>query len=90
METIKPNYQKHIFICCNTREEGECCSKVNSNELYLKIKKYVSENGLIQKVYVTKTKCLGYCNNEGATVVIYPEGKWFLKIKNLEEIKDSI
>jgi len=89
MEITKLNYKKHVFVCCNNREEGECCSNVGGEEIYYKLKKIVNENGLTSSVYITRTKCLGFCNNKGTTIVIYPEGKWFLKVKE-EEIDNII
>ncbi len=55
----------------------------------MKIKEYVKSNNLTNKVWVTRARCLGFCNNTGATIVIYPHGKWFFKVRE-EEINDVI
>ena len=67
---------KHVFVCINDKQ-GDCCINVGGMELFLYLKQFVMENGLTSKVWVTKTKCLGFCNNTGVTVAIYPEGKIF-------------
>ncbi len=58
----------------------------------MELKKFVLESGLVGQVYVTKTGCLGFCNRDGANVVVYPEGKWFLysKLTDLQKVKDAI
>ncbi len=30
-------YERHIIICNNEREEGSCCAKVGGPELYAKL-----------------------------------------------------
>jgi len=94
---MKPlQYQKplkHIIVCVNEREGEECCLDVGGMELFMYIKTFVKDNGLSGRVWVTKARCLGFCNSIGVTAVIYPEGKWFTEIKEedyekiLEEIK---
>ena len=88
-----PNNRKHVFVCTNDRGEGStCCMNVGGMEIFRALKTHVLQNGKAGEVYVTKTGCLGFCNNEGANVVIYPEGKWFLKTKeeDLEEINQLL
>lgn len=87
------SYKKHVFVCCNEREPGrECCSAVNGKEIFYELKRWVMENGLTQSIWVTKTGCLGFCNDVGATIVVYPDKKWFLKtrMEELEKVKKSI
>ena len=57
-------------------------------ELFLYLKNYVRNNGLSGSVWITRSKCLGFCNNTGAVAVIYPEGKWITEIK--EDDYDNI
>ena len=87
------SYKKHVFVCCNEREQGrECCSFVNGREIFYELKRWVIENGLTQSVWVTKTGCLGFCNDVGATIVIYPDKQWFLKttMGELGKVKEAI
>ncbi len=83
---IKPT--KHVIVCINEREIDSCCKKVGGEEIYYKLKEFVKNNNLIGKVWITRAKCLGFCNDIGATIVIYPECKWFKEVK--EEDLDNI
>ena len=88
MELVNAKYKRHIFVCINDKEEGECCSKKNSNEILKLLRDYVNQNGLMSLYNITKTKCLGHCN-EGPTIVINPEGYIFKKV-TLEDTKKII
>ncbi len=87
LSVIKP--EKHIIVCVNERENKDCCKNVGGEEIYIKLKEYVRSNNITNKIWITKAKCLGFCNNIGTTLVVYPEGKWFLKLKK-EEISKII
>ena len=84
MKEIKRDYKKHVLVCTNQREKYKaCCANVNGIEIYEILKKYV----LARKQYsdilivevdndislaeVESAKCLGECNNIGATISIY-------------------
>lgn len=92
MKELSTSYRKHIFVCTNDRLEGSCCNKVNGYGIFHALKEYVLSNGLANAVWVTRTGCLGFCNDIGTTVVLYPEKKWFTKVtkddlpKIIEEI----
>jgi (2Fe-2S) ferredoxin len=87
---IKTNlpYKKHVFVCVNERE-GSCCAAVHGKEIFYELKRWVISEGLTQSIWVTKTGCLGFCNNKGTTIVIYPERIWFLQTtkEDIGEIK---
>ena len=88
-----PLNKKHVFVCVNDRgPASECCKNVQGMEIFMELKKFVLESGLAGEVYVTKTGCLGFCNREGANVVVYPERTWFLhtKLNDLQKVKDAI
>lgn len=91
MIPVNANPQKHVIVCCNTREQGDCCGKTGE-ELYLKLKDFVKTNGLTGKVWVTRARCLGFCNPVGATLVVYPDKKWFshATMQDYETIKEMI
>ena len=93
MEKILYKPLKHILVCTNEREQGrDCCSHVKGYETFRELKDWAKANGLASSVWVTRTGCLGFCNNVGATVVIYPEQIWFKEVKKEEIniIKDLI
>lgn len=78
------NPRKHVFVCTNKRdpESGKsCCASVGGEEIFYALKDHVRSHGLTSRVWVTRTGCLGFCNNVGCTMVIYPDQKWFLQVK---------
>lgn len=90
---MDPKPKKHVFVCTNDRgPDGTCCKNVKGVEIWAELKRWVMEQGKVRDVYVTQSKCLGFCNNEGANVVIYPDNKWFLKTKleDLQEVKENL
>jgi (2Fe-2S) ferredoxin len=85
----------HIFVCVNQRHTSKdmpCCHDVGGEELYIELKKYVMMKGYTGRVWVTRTRCLGFCNAVGATVVMYPDGRWFERVtqNDLEALKKII
>jgi len=86
-------YKRHVFVCVNEREEEEsCCKKVKGYEIFRALKDFVINNGLAKDIWVTKTGCLGFCNDVGTTIVVYPEGTWFMQTTpdDLKEVKDFV
>jgi len=80
---MKP-YNYHVFVCtCPT------CIKKDAEEVLQVLRQKVEEQGLIDKVKVSRTGCLsvGECRY-GPLVVIYPEGVWyhFVTIKDVDDI----
>ncbi len=74
--------RKHVFVCTNKREPGKsCCAHVGGEELFYALKDHVRTHGLTGKVWVTRTGCLGFCNDIGVNVVIYPQQEWFLHVR---------
>jgi (2Fe-2S) ferredoxin len=71
-------YEKHIFVCENERESNHplgSCAQKGSVEITNALKKKCRESGLMGKVRVNKSGCLGQCS-KGPVLVIYPEGEW--------------
>lgn len=84
-EVTNPLPEKQIFVCVNEHEVGrDCCSRVGGIQVFQKIKSFVMSNGLNSRVWVTKTKCQGFCNPVGTTVTVYPEQKIFTEVKEEE------
>jgi len=73
--------EKHIFVCVNDRQDvsSSACSKVSGFEIFKKLKQEMFSRGL--NVWVTRTGCMGFCNDVGATVAIYPDKKLFTEVK---------
>ena len=86
-------YKKHVFVCVNDRgEEKECCKNVEGYETFKELKQFVINNGLVNDVWITKTGCLGFCNDVGCTIVIYPDKVWFMQTtkEDLEKVQEFI
>lgn len=75
--------EKHIFVCVNEREGESCCSSVSGFEIFKKLKQTIKEMGL-GHIWVTKTGCMGFCNDVGATIAIYPDKKLFTQVKEAD------
>ena len=88
MELVDAKYKRHIFVCINDREAEECCFKKDAEKILRILRDHVNQNGLMSLYNITKTKCLGHCN-EGPTIAIYPEGYIFKKV-SLEDTKKII
>lgn len=78
------SYKKHVFVGVNEDD--------SSADLFLMIKSFLQANDLTRDILVTKTGCMGQCGSEGATIVIYPDMKWFINVthEDLEEIHEYI
>ncbi|MCG5536443.1 (2Fe-2S) ferredoxin domain-containing protein [Ectothiorhodospira mobilis] len=82
-------YQRHLFICTNRRETGNCCEDFGASALRTYAKERVKALGLAGPggVRVNSAGCLDRCS-EGPVAVVYPEGVWytFADEHDLEEI----
>ena len=78
-----PKFTHHIFVCCNQREPGcsrGCCDPDGSERLRSAFKAEVRKRGLDPLVRANTSGCLDQCEL-GPTVVIYPQGIWYGKVK---------
>jgi (2Fe-2S) ferredoxin len=72
-------YERHVFFCCNRREEGEaCCNDHGAQQLRDYAKAEVKKLGLNGpgQVRVNSAGCLDRCK-EGPVIVVYPEAVWY-------------
>ena len=94
MERIQVKPRIHVFVCCNDRSNipgntTPSCSPRIKEEDIKELKTWLRANGHTNDIFCTKTKCLGFCNEEYSVICIWPQGK-FLKVKSKEEIKEAI
>jgi (2Fe-2S) ferredoxin len=90
---VMPKFERHIFICTNTREPGSargCCSERAHSDLQKLFKMAISERGLKGSVRANKSGCLDQCEH-GPTVVVYPEAVWYggVQAEDVKEIVES-
>jgi (2Fe-2S) ferredoxin len=88
-----PAFERHVFVCTNTRAEGHirgCCSAKDSNGIRERLKELASQRGLKGRVRINSAGCLDQCEH-GVTIVVYPEAIWygFVKMADVDEILDS-
>jgi len=93
MHEIYSKPLKHILVCTNERNDGrDCCSNVKGCEIFAELKNFVRASGLSSSVWITRTGCLGFCNDAGTTIAIYPEQLLFkeVKMEDINKIKQYI
>ena len=88
MELVPAKYERHIFVCVNERDEGDCCANRNSEAILKALRDHINHNGLFHKYNVSKSKCLGHCAF-GPTIAVYPDGLIFRKV-TMEDTKNII
>jgi len=70
-----PTIRRHIFLCSD-QTNPKCCTKEAGLEAWDYLKRRLSELGLLDRVYRSKTNCLRICE-QGPIAVVYPEGVWY-------------
>ena len=76
-----PPFDKHLFICCNTREPGHprgSCNPTGSDALQKAFKKALALRG-VKRVRANKSGCLDQCE-KGPSVVVYPDNVWYGRV----------
>lgn len=66
----------HVLVCTNERPDGSrlpCCDDGGGAEIYERFRRWVDSRGLLTRIWVTKTDCMGWCNRDGTTVALYPD-----------------
>jgi (2Fe-2S) ferredoxin len=90
VNTAKPHYDFHIFVCQNHRLNDPvkgCCLSKGSDKLLEHMKMQVKDLG-IANIKVTKSGCLSQCSR-GIALVIYPQGVWY-SIKSTDDVNEII
>ena len=83
-------FKRHIFFCCNQRDNGEpCCNDYAASKSRRYLKEKAKKMGLLGpgKTRVSQSAYLGRCE-EGPVMVIYPDEVWYTYIdeQDLDEI----
>lgn len=86
-------YQRHVFFCCNQRDNGQaCCNDNGASGMRDYAKRRVKELGMAgeDKVRVNIAGCLDRCD-EGPCIVIYPDAVWYTYVdkSDIDEIIDE-
>src|SRR5262245_12439752 len=78
-----PAFTHHVFVCGNQREPGHkrgCCDLEGNQKLRDAFKTELKRAGFGHLARANHTGCLDQCEH-GPTVVIYPQGIWYGKVK---------
>lgn len=74
----------HILVCTNDRDPASgmpCCARAGGDAVYGEFKAQVSARGATGAIWVTKTACLGFCSDEGATIAVHPSALFTRGVK---------
>jgi (2Fe-2S) ferredoxin len=87
MESLgRPGCWAHLLVCTNARDASagmpSCAgpgrdAAANGEAVWEALRAWVSAHGLLAKVWVTKTGCIGWCHAQGVSVAVYPEGELY-------------
>ena len=91
MDSEQKNLKGHLFICTHEREDRASCGALKSDELVKELKDWVKKEGLKQDIKVTRSGCLGLCD-EGIAAVCYPQGRWYTQLnpKDADRLKHEL
>jgi (2Fe-2S) ferredoxin len=86
-------YERHIFVCENSRPDGHprgCCAAKGGAAVRARFRHLLQEHGLGGRVRANMAGCLDHCE-DGVTVVVYPEGVWYgrVTVADVDEIFTS-
>ena len=74
-----PPFERHVFVCTNTRPQDAprpSCNANGKSELHTAIQQLAKAAGLAPRIRINKSGCLDQCEH-GPTVVVYPEAVWY-------------
>ena len=78
-----PAFERHVFVCHNTRHEGAprpSCTSNGTSDLHARLQQLAKAAGLGGKVRINKSGCLDQCEH-GPMVVVYPEAVWYGNVR---------
>jgi sirohydrochlorin cobaltochelatase len=70
--------QKHVLVCTNAD-----CADRGSLAVLTGIRRELKQLGLMERMKVTRTGCMGRCG-EGPTLVVYPDGVWYRGVREAD------
>ena len=86
-DVLMPKPKYHILVCTNSRPPGHpklSCGASGAQDILMAFNMGLIERGFQPgEVLVTASACLGPCE-EGPTVVVYPDGTWYSKVKDAD------
>ncbi len=74
--------EKHLFVCTQTRVEGHprgSCGQSGAVDVFQTLANEINSKGLMGKVALTSTGCLGPCQT-GPNVLVYPDSIMYIQV----------
>ncbi len=74
-----PKPERHILVCMNSRPPGHpkgSCGSAGADQVLFRFQQEFESHGLLGKVAMTATGCLGPCSF-APNVVVYPDAVWY-------------
>lgn len=85
-------FKKILFVCINSRNEGEiCCSQRESEAIAVGLKAKIKELKLSRYIRVSKSGCQDVCA-KGPNVMVFPDSIWYhdVAINDVEQIIKTV
>ncbi len=74
--------EARIFVCVNEKApEKTACLRGEGEKCVLWLKEEIKRRNLDKKIWVTRTRCQGYCLPEGTVVSFEPTHRQFSSVK---------
>lgn len=77
-----PKPERVVYVCGNQRPEGHprgSCAQKGSGEVITKFAELLDSQGLVGKVTLAQTSCVGPCF-EGPIVCVQPDNIWYKQV----------
>lgn len=70
-------FPRMVFVCTNHRTDGPrvSCGPRGGDELRLRLKELVKENGLKGRIRICSSGCMDVCER-GPNLMVFPENRW--------------
>ncbi|WP_317929957.1 (2Fe-2S) ferredoxin domain-containing protein [Halioxenophilus sp. WMMB6] len=78
-----PKPERHVFVCGQVRPENHprgSCGHTGAPQVFQAFGAALTKSGLLGKVALTNTGCLGPCQ-VGTNVLVYPEGTMYTQVQ---------
>jgi len=88
MHTDPLPFKKILFVCINSRNEGEiCCAQRESEAIAASLKARIKELKMSRHVRVSKSGCQDVCV-KGPNVMVFPDTIWYhgVTLNDVEQI----
>ena len=86
-----PKPERVVYVCGNQRPQGHprgSCAQKGSREVLMKFAEQMDSQGLMGKVTLAQTSCVGPCF-EGPLVSVQPDDTWYKNV-GASDVEDIV